>query len=175
MDRRTFLKGAGVGAAVATLTGLGWRVGGVWWRQPAAARLKALSEEEARIVTAIAEALFPGDPNALPPIPSAPQIGIVDFFDELVATTLGDQTGDLVRVLLHAIDDMAVMADGEATRFHRRPLAQRVEILKAWETSYLAARRGAFDSIKVFMAMGYCEHPAVLSSLGISYSCGGVS
>lgn len=175
MDRRTFLKRAGFGTTALTLGALGWRIGGVWWRQPAAPKLRALSEEEALIVGAIAEALFPGDPNASPPIPNALEVGVVHFFDELLVTTLAGQSADLVRLLLHAIDDGAVLADASMTRFHRRPHAERVEILRAWETSYLAARRGAYDSIKIFMAMGYCEHPDVLASLGITYSCGGVA
>jgi hypothetical protein len=174
MDRRSFLKRAGLGATALTLGSLGWRIGGVWWRQPPSPQLKALSEDEAKIVEAIAGALFPGDPYANPPIPSGPQVGLVGFFDELLVGTLTGQTGDLVRLLLHAIDDAAVMADLSMTRFHLRPLAERVEILRAWETSYLAARRGAYDSVKVFMAMGYCEHPDVLAALGVTYSCGGV-
>jgi hypothetical protein len=102
-------------------------------------------------------------------------VGLINFFDELLATGLDEQTADLVRLVLHLIDDASVVSDLGMTRFHRRPLEERIEILRAWETSSLVVRRGAVDSVKIFMSMGYCEHPSVLDALGIEFTCGGAA
>mgnify|MGYP000265257396 FL=1 len=172
MDRRKFMAVTGLSATTLGLGGVLWRVGGVWWDQEAAPKWQLLSAHEVKIVEAIAEAIFPGEDSSTAPIPGALDVGVPKFLDNFLANTLDDFTANAVRLLIHAIDEMAIAADFGLTRFHKRPLEERVAILKVWEESSLAPRRGAFSALKLFIAMGYCESPEVLGAMGISYTCG---
>lgn len=167
MQRRTFLKGLG-GALGLIFGGVAFRVGGFWWDQTAASGMKVLSGDEVVLIQSIAEAMFPADLG----MPAGSQVGLPDFMDDYLAS-IAPGTANLLRLLLHAIDDMAVFADLGPTRFHRRPLEERIEILQAWNDSWLAPRRGAFSSLKMIMGMGYCESQAVIAAAGFHYSCGG--
>jgi hypothetical protein len=169
MDRRTFLKAAGFSTVGLALGGLAYRVGGVWWDQTPGAKLRVMSDDEADILAAIADTMFPGEdfPGGMP---SATQTGIVEFFDDYLAS-IDEMTSNLLRVLLHGIDDMAVFADFGATRFRFRPRPEREEILKAWGRSWFSARRGAYVSLTILIAMGYTEHPDVIRSAGYDYAC----
>ena len=166
MQRRTFLKGLG-GAGGLLLGGVIWRVGGFWWDQSATTGMKVLSQHEVVIVQTIAEAMFPGDLG----MPAGNRVGMPEFFDTYLAG-IAPGTANLLRVLLHSIDDMALFADFGSTRFHLRPLEERIAILQAWHDSWLTPRRGAFASIKMIMGMGYCESALVIQTAGIDYSCG---
>jgi hypothetical protein len=172
MDRRKFMALTGVSATTLGVGGLLWRVGGVWWDQEAAPEWQIFSQHEVKIVEALAETIFPGEDSLTAPIPSALDVGVPAFLDAFLANTLDDFTANAVRLLIHAIDEMAIGADFGLTRFHKRPMHERVEILKAWEESSLAPRRGAFSAHKHLNAMGYCESPEVLGAMGISYTCG---
>ncbi len=173
MDRRTFLKTAGFGSVALFLGGVTYRVGALWWDQAPAQGFKHLSHHEATVVRALADAMFPGD-SGFPPMPNGGELGLDAFFDQYLAS-VPELTVKLLKVLLHAIDDMTVVADFGLTRFHRRPQAERIEILQAWDTSWIGARRGMFRSLKLILGMGYCEHPEVLAAAGITYNCGGES
>ena len=175
IDRRRFIKR--MAALTATMTfGVGtWRMG-AWWDQPHALGYYLMSDHEVLISDAIAEALFPGERGALYTVPSAPQVGVTRFVDELLATMLDDTTANAVRVLMHAIDEAAILGgSGGMGRFHTRPLGERIALLKAWDSSSMAARRSAFSALKVFYAMGYCEHPDVLQAISIEYTCEGAA
>lgn len=168
MDRRTFLKTLG-GATLALASGVALRTT-FWWDQTPGTNLKLLSRHEATIIQTMAEAMFPGDLG----MPAGNTVGLPEFMDDYLAS-IPEITANLLRLLLHAIDDMAVLSDFGTTRFHRRPLDERITILQAWDTSWLGPRRGAFTSVKILLAMGYCEHPAVIQAAGITYTCGGES
>lgn len=169
MNRRTFLKAlGGTGAAIVGVIGL--RIGGFWWDQTPATKMKFLSGHEVLIVQAMSEAMFPGDLG----MPAGNQVGLPDFVDHYLAG-ISATTANLLRLLLHAIDDMAIFSDMGVTRFHLRPLEDRIEILAAWDNSWLGPRRGAFTSLKLIFGMGYCEHPAVIKAAGLDYSCVGAS
>lgn len=169
MDRRTFLKA--LGGTGATLVGaIGMRIGGFWWDQTPSAKMKLLSSHEILIVQTMAEALFPGDLG----MPAGNQVGLPDFVDHYLAS-VSETTANLLRLLLHAIDDMAIFADMGVTRFHLRPLEDRIEILRAWDESWLGPRRGAFTSLKLIFGMGYCERPEVIQAAGLDYTCTGKS
>lgn len=174
MDRRSFLKRAGLSAGAVALGGTLWRVGGVWWDQPAAAGYRILSAREVIISDAIAEAIFPGERGVLWPVPSASEVGATRFLDTLLVEMLDELTGNALRLLLHAIDEFAIGSGGSLRRFSSRGLEERITLLSAWDESWLSTRRGAFSALKVLYAMGYCEHPRVLEAMGISYSCQGV-
>ena len=160
----------GVGASSVVIGALGWRVGGVWWDQPAYGGMKVLSLQEVQVVNSIAEALFPGEPARAGGLPSGIQAGCTEFFDDFLSSSLEPVTANAMRLLVHMIDEMAIGSGGQ--RFHKSSLARRVEHLKAWQSSRFALRRGAFSALKIFLAMGYCENPEVLAAAGIDFTCG---
>ncbi len=145
-----------------------YRIGAVWWDQKPAPDFAILSRREVVVADAIAEAMFPGDHLGMP---SGTEVRVVETLDEYLSAIPGHKA-NLLRLLLHAIDDVAVVADLGMTRFHRRPRDERVEILAAWDDSRIDARREAFEGLKLILSMGYCEAPEVISAAGIDYECG---
>lgn len=171
MNRRNFLKLAGLSSVAVAAGAAVFRVG-FWWDQMPGERFEVLSDDEAVIVASIADAMWPGDVGA-PPLPNGVDVGTVAAFDGYLSR-VDDQTSQVLRLALHAIDDMAVMSDLGLTRFHKRPRAERIEILKAWDSSGVLLRRAAFRALKFVLAGHYCNHPEVLRAAGIHYTCGGV-
>ena len=176
VNRRQFVRYSSIGAGALLVGGLGMRVGVKWWDQEHRDGFQELSAEEVAITEAIADAMFPGEtiaqhPN---PMPNGVQAGLVHALDHYLAS-IDRSTANLLRVLLHAIDDGGVVADLGMTRFRHRPRNERIDILHAWDRSFFATRRGAFRSIKILLSTAYCEHPAVLQAAGIHFSCGGVA
>ena len=169
MNRRTFLIPAGLSSAGVALGSLVYRVGGIWWDQSPAGQYQRLSEQEAKIAGAIADALFPGDRRGMP---NGREVGVVEAFDEYLGA-IDEGTANLLKLLLHGIDEAAVPKGFSMRRFHRRPRGERIEILKGWENSRLEARSQAFFGLKLVFAMGYCESPEVIRAAGIDYECGG--
>jgi hypothetical protein len=172
MNRRNFLKLAGLGTAAATVGSAAFRLG-YWWNQVPGADFQVLSDEEAAITAAIADALFPGDVGA-PPMPNGVDVGVVEKFDKYLAN-LDETSADALRLLVHAIDDMAIFVGLGMTRFHKRSRKERIEVLDAWDTSSLMVRRSGFRALKYALSNQYCNHPDVLRAAGIHYSCGGVA
>lgn len=170
MRRRTFIKLSGLSAVGAAIGSIGYRVGAVWWDQTPATNYKMLSHQEGLIVASIADAMFPGDRFGMP---NAVKIGIVEFFDEYLST-VDTQSANLLRLLLHAIDEVSVATRGKIRRFHLRDRADRLAILAAWDGSAIAARRSAFQTVKFLICSGYCENQQVLRAAGIQLSCGGM-
>ncbi len=170
MKRRTFIKLSGLSAVGAAIGSIGYRVGAVWWDQTPAATYKLLSVQEGLIVASIADAMFPGERFGMP---NAVKIGIVEFFDEYLAT-VDKQSANLIRLLVHAVDEISVATRGKIRRFHLRDRDDRVAILAAWDNSVIAARRSAFQTLKFLICSGYCENKQVLRAAGIEFSCGGI-
>ena len=176
VNRRQFVRYASLGVGGVAAASFGVRVGTRWWNQPSSGGYKQLSDVEVEIVEAIASAMFPGESSALyaKPMPNGVQVGLVKAFDEYL-NSIDRSTANLLRMLLHAIDDGGVVADLGLTRFRHRSLDDRIEILDAWDRSFFATRRGAFRSLKILLSTAYCEHPSVLDAAGIHFSCGGVA
>lgn len=170
MNRRTFLKLAGLSTAAATAGTAAFRLGH-WWDQMPAAKFEVLSQEEAAITASIADALFPGDVGS-PPMPNGVEVGVVEKFDAYLAS-LDEASANGLRMLVHAIDDMAIFSDLGLTRFHKRTRKERIAVLQAWEESGLMLRRSGFRALKYALSNQYCNHPDVLRAAGIKYSCGG--
>lgn len=170
MNRRHFLKLAGAGAVTVTVGATGLRLSH-WWDQVPAEELSVLSQEEASIAAAIVDALFPGD-QGRPPLPNGVDVGVVAGFDGYLAN-IDEKSRQGLRLLLHAIDDMAVFSDLGLTRFHKRDRSDRIEVLDAWDNSGLMARRQGFRALKYTLSNQYCNQPAVLDAMGVTFSCGG--
>jgi len=170
MDRRTFLKGTGLGSLGLTIGSAGYRVS-MWWNQPAAPGYTVLSDSEAEIARAIVDAMFPGETSVPDGLPNGVEAGVVDHLDDYLAT-IDEDLSRLLRLLLHAIDDVALLSDLQFRRFRFRPRSERASILRAWDRSTIVFRRKAFRGLKMVLAGGYCEHPKVLKATGIEFGCG---
>jgi hypothetical protein len=168
MQRREFIKVSGLSAVAVATGSMAYRVGGVWWDQESAAHLQVLSADEARVVAAMADAMFPEDGWGMP---NGAGAGVVEALDDYLSA-IDEATANLLRLLIHAIDDMAIMRGFGMTRFHKRTREERIAILGSWDSSSSSIRRGAFQGLKFVMCMGYCEHPEVLRAAQIDYSCG---
>lgn len=168
MQRRQFLILGGLSTAGLLVGSAAYRVNNKWWDQPAAPDFKVLSPHESEIARAIIDALYPGDLRGMP---NGNEVHVVHSLDDYLAT-VGPQKANLLRLLLHAIDELAIVSGLKMTPFHKRPRQERIKILKAWDSSPISARRQAFSALKVILAMGYVEAPQVLAAAGIDYQCG---
>jgi hypothetical protein len=173
MERRDFLKIAGVGS-VAAFVGAGvYRLTG-WWRQPTASARKMLSRSEVSITEAILDAMFPGDSEAYPSaerLPNGCDTDALSHFDRYLAR-LDQRSANLMRLLLHAIDEVAFFRGLKLHRFRRRTRDERIRILKNWDESNLGVRRSAFRAMKMALAGGYLNDPQVKLAADISFGCG---
>ncbi|MFP4597050.1 MAG: gluconate 2-dehydrogenase subunit 3 family protein [Persicimonas sp.] len=172
MKRRNFIKLAGLSSVAVSCGAVVFRLSH-WWDQMPAAEFEVLSDEEAAIVAAISDALFPGDVGT-PPMPNGLEVGMVAKFDAYLAGS-EPMAADALRLILHAIDDMAVFADFGLTRFHKRSRADRIQVLRAWDTSSMMVRRSGFRALKYVLSNQYCNDPKVLGAAGIHYTCGGAA
>lgn len=170
MNRRSFLKLAGLGSVAAGLGTVASRVA-VWWDQAAGADYQELSLTEAKITGAIVDAMFPGD-RFDGGIPNALDTHVIEKFDHYLYR-VDARSSNLLRVLLHTIDEMSIFSDFGLTRFHKRPREERIAILKAWDNSSITVRRKAFRGLKLLLAGGYCTDQKVLGAAGIHFTCGG--
>lgn len=173
MNRRDFLKLAGIGTTTAGLAALVYRANG-WWNQPAADGRAVLSAEESEIADSIARAMFPGQPQTPDGLPGAgdAEVEVVDHLDRYLDIVDG-RTARLIRLLLHLIDDASIFDDFSLTRFRRRPLEERIAILRAWDDSAWMVRRRAFRGLKLILAGGYCSSHRVVDALDLQFKCGG--
>lgn len=171
MDRRAFLRWSAAATALALggialswdgITQLSW----IWDDEPAQG-FAILSDEETKIVRALAGAIFPGDAK----MPSGETCELDVFMDSYLAA-IPRETAGLLRLLLRSINNMAMLDLGG--RLHTRRLDERIALVKAWDMSSLGLRRSIFQSVKVILGMGYFERPEVLAAAGIAYECGGM-
>ena len=169
MQRRDFLKLAGIGTLTAGLGSTAYKVSG-WWNQPSAEGYEVLSAEEVAITAAIVDAMFPGEehPGGLP---NGVEAGVVGHLDGYLGA-IDERSSQLMRMLIHGIDEISTFSDLRFRRFRARPREQRIAILKAWDNSGIVLRRKAFRGLKLILAGGYCTNADVLRSTGIHYSCG---
>lgn len=168
MNRRQFLIAGGLSTASVLAGSAIYRVRSVWWDQSTSAKMKILSRRETKIADAIADAMFPGDHLGMP---NGTEVGVVATFDDYLAA-INSHTANLLRLLLHGIDELAVVERLGMTRFHRRPREERITILNRWDTSRIRVRRESFRGLKLIFSMGYCEAPEVIRAAGIDYECG---
>lgn len=164
VTRRQVLAVSGLVAAAGAVGG-GLRVLS-WWDREAGEGYEILSADEAEIVDAVAEAIFP--PGGTPAL-SGKDAGIAGWFDTVLAHT-PQPTPNLIRTLMHALDDSARVSRGRG--FARLPLEVRTARLQGWLTHSNHNVRGAFGSLALFVSMGYCGHPEVKAACGWIWPCG---
>lgn len=172
MKRRDFLKLAGVGS-IATALGSGAYCISGWWNQTTAESRHTLSTDEVTIVESILDAMFPGDSSAYQHanrLPNGLETDALDHFDHYLGQ-LDARSAKLMRLLLHAIDDIAFFRGLKFQRFRHRDRPERIRILKAWDESNLGIRRSAFRAMKMALAGGYMRSPQVKRAAGIDFAC----
>lgn len=150
------------GAAVA---GLGLEAARIW-DQDAAAGFSVLSDAEAAIVEALAEAIFP--PGGTPP-QSGREVGASQWFDRIVAAQ-PSPTGELLRAVLHLLDRWSQVAEG--LPFAELPLDRRIERLRGWTHHRRHEVSAVVGAVILFVANAYCGHPAIRSQMPWAYTCG---
>ena len=171
MNRRQFLILGGVSTTALVVGSAAYRIGAVWWDQTPHEDFDVLSAREVEIAEAIADAMFPGDHLGMP---NGTEVGVLSTFDRYLEA-IHPQKANLLRLLLHAIDEMAIFDGLAMVPFRKRPRKQRIAILNRWDDAGLNARKEAFLGLKVIFSMGYCESPEVMERAGIEYECGGLS
>jgi hypothetical protein len=137
-----------------------------FWKQAPAQGFAALSSSEAEIIDAIAEALFP--PGGTPSL-SGRDVGAARWFDAVVSTQPAP-TGDLLRLVLHVLDDWSRLTEGSG--FAKLPLADRTARLAAWTHHRRHEVRGVVGAVVLFTSAAYCTHPDVRAALGWRFPCG---
>ncbi|MCP4869129.1 MAG: gluconate 2-dehydrogenase subunit 3 family protein [Proteobacteria bacterium] len=164
ITRRQMLAAAGVLSAAGAV-GIGVRVGS-WWDQDPGAEWQALSPREAELFDALADAMFP--PGGTPAL-SGSESGVTRWFDAVLATQ-PDPTGDLIRLLLHALDDWTRVSTGKSLT--GLSVTERGDKLRGWLSAENHLVRGAVSSIALFVSMGYAGHPDVREACGWIWPCG---
>lgn len=150
------------GASLAGVGGTAWR----WWDQPAGAGFQVLSPDEAAFFDALAEAIFPtGGEPAL----GGGAAGVSHYVDNVLQGMHPTQR-DLLRLAVHAFDNLARAAHGSA--FSELPTAQATEVLLGWSTHERFEIRGVTQSFYIFAVMAYLVHPDVAPGVATSFRCG---
>ena len=164
LSRRQLLQlSAGLGAL--GVVGVGARTWVNWDRVPGEGLL-FLDASEAEFFDAMGEALFP--PGGDPPLSGA-EAGISGFLDE-VLFDMPDPTGNLLRLLLHSLDDWCRLTSRR--RFAALSLEARQKYLQSWTEHPVSELRSAISSLVLFVSAGYCGHPQVRQSCGWVFPCG---
>ena len=145
--------------------GLGLRVASHWQQDPSPP-FRSLSASEGEIVDAIAEALFP--PGGTPAL-SGRDVGAARWFDEVI-THQPAPTGDLLRLVLHVLDDWSRVSEGAG--FAALGLDRRTERLAAWTHHRRHEVRGVVSAVVLFISAAYCTHPEVRRAMGWQFPCG---
>lgn len=165
LGRRRLLVGAAASGLFVAGGGLLWKFGGLGSQVPAPG-LSALSVADRDTIEAIAEIFFPGEDD----LPSGRDVKVVEAFDAYVASLPG-QLSMLMRLLIQGIEWGAVLSTSRFERFSRLPFDVRREVLDAWESSEIYARRSGFLSLKLAMGMSYYEDDSVRSAIGWYVPC----
>ncbi len=118
--------GVGLGATVVRV--------GSWWKKDTGPGLQILAPEEAELVDAVAEALFPagGTPEL-----SGADAGVSAWLDAHFVH-LPDDTASQLRLLMNALDDWARLTQG--ARWAELPVERRSAKLESWMRRHLGPR-----------------------------------
>ncbi len=137
-----------------------------WWDRDAADGYESLGPQEVKLVNALGEAMFP--PGGVPALSGA-EVGLDHYFDGIL-TAMDSPTDNLLRLLLHALDDWAFLEAG--LPYAQLSLDARIDKLDLWLNHDSHLVRGAVSGLLVFLGMGYCGHPEVKAAAGWIFPCG---
>ena len=137
-----------------------------WWDRPAEAGFDFLSDDEAAVVEAWADCLFP--PGGVPPLAGA-DAGLSGYFDAMLGG-LPPPKATQLKLLLHALDSLALAETG--TALTALPRAERWRLARGWLTSSIAELRGATVAFSTLLGCGYTTHPDAAEVFGTWYGCG---
>jgi hypothetical protein len=137
-----------------------------WWNQAPGTPYAVLSEDEAAILDAYAEACFPagGDPAL-----GGAAAGVGRYFDGVVEGLVPTQQ-KLLRLALHAIDALPLPSHGALLTDLSVPAAS--DAVASWLRSARPEIRGLAQSFTIFVTMAWMAHPAVRPRLAPHFGCG---
>lgn len=163
LTRRQLIARGVLASGALVIGGISVRYGPLFFASPAPG-LKVITEKEHAILLALFEALFPTGSE----MPAADPKFIVPRLDEYLAGTHADMR-NLFRAMLHVVEDHAVLM--RFSRFTKLSLAERMEEVRAWETTPLYYKRMGFSSVKLLTGMFYFEQPDVREAMGFYLGC----
>lgn len=156
-------------AAAGAIGAAGAGAGGLlvhWWTQDPDQGYAVLSKDEAAIARAIAGAAFPpGEVVALDGL----EADLDRYLDAMMATWPA-LTRDLMRTLLHLLNELPLV--GEGASYLSLTRERRMDVLMGWLQGDQAELRAAVSSVVVLLGMGYTTHPKVGGPLPHLYRCG---
>lgn len=122
-----------------------------------------MSQREARIVRALAEAIFPSEGTGMPSVDDA---GVVGYFDSLLVR-LALKEKFLVRGLLGLLEVQCLAFNGLRPRlFTQATLEERITNLSGWEKSNIFHRRLVFMAIRTLLLWAYVDSQEVENGVG---------
>lgn len=124
-----------------------------------------LTQREARVVHALAEAMFPVEGTNLPTVE---ETRVVGYFDDLLAHVPLKEL-ILIRSLLALLEVQMLAFNGlRPTLFSRAGRADRARNLAGWGTSRIFQRRLVFMAIRTLLLWAYVDSQPVERSLGFT-------
>lgn len=165
ITRRRLLR-LGLGTGVVVAGGLGTVGWGLLKNDPPAAGLAVLSDREARVIVAVADAYFPvGTPFGV----AANDIDILGPLDVWFGRQYPAERRGL-RALLRGLDRWPRLA-GYGDDFTALDLATRVDVLKAFDESSITERRLLGTLLRTVILMPVFEDERLLAAIGFRHGC----
>jgi hypothetical protein len=142
----------GLAACVAVVRGSGY---------PARAGVSVLADADVATLEAFARRVCAGD---VPSVPSIEDTKVIAFVDAQMRAMDAPLQRDLRRCLLY-LEQLAPLRSGFSSRFSKLGPDQQDAVLRAMECSAQGLFRGAFQSIKALVLMGYYRDDRTFSIL----------
>jgi hypothetical protein len=163
LTRRQLITRGLLASGALVVGGISVRYGPAFFSSPRPG-LKVLTEKEHAIVIALLEAFFPKGSD----MPEADLAYVIPNLDRHLTETHADMRL-LFRAMLHVVEDHPLLF--RFSRFTRLPLAERIEEVRAWETTPLYYKRIGFRSLKFLASIFYFEQPNVREAMGFYIGC----
>ncbi|MEQ1504357.1 MAG: gluconate 2-dehydrogenase subunit 3 family protein, partial [Myxococcota bacterium] len=128
---------------------------------------RILTIAQLRIVTAIAEVMFPGAPFPVNGI----EAGVPAEVDRIVADVLEPLHATAFCTLLQTLEWGTLASRG--SKFSSLPAAEREDVLVRWLDPSVFTRRLAAETFRIVLGMAYFANPVVLGHMGWRAECGG--
>jgi hypothetical protein len=164
LTRRHLLAASALVAAgsAAGVAAVGWR----WWDQRASLPYAILSDDEAAIMDALAEACFPSGGT---PEMGGRAAGVSHYFDG-VMEGLAPAQQRLLKLALHAVESLPLPTHGGYLT--ELSTADASDAVGSWLHSGNAEIRGVAQSLTLFVGMAWFSHPLVAPGVAEHFMCG---